>query len=132
MLDMSHMTPQIFVTSDKEYFIVTPGGILQSIRYIKINNDDGTYDVKTMTLEVPHSNDINKYFLTANCNLEPVVYGYVREICKDNKIQMLAIDLINVLILFYGNNQMLHCIQYKSENKKNHYIVEISSFISVN
>ena len=132
------------LTDDQQYLLFTPGNECSlNIKCLKMEEALGD-NVKLpilmngTELTVPKQGSTEKshtYFLTKNWNQRVIIDGYIRKVCKKCRMEMLTVNLMDMVMLFCGSDQFLHCIQdkfNKGESKKIHWILPVSELLRRN
>ena len=142
MIDITqfqHGFGQAFLTEDENHILLIPLGKrgVSDHKFIGIIDiiDDDDFTVRNSKILAPDKDvaidDYRKFIMMPGSVKDDVmVYGFVRKICEECKMDMLHEDLMSVIVPYFCI-EMLHCVnvvetEHRDKKENEHWIVPLS------
>ena len=126
------------LTQDERHIIITQAWNESNDICIIDMSDRNEYKVRKSKVFAPSLGEnywCRKFvMMSGGVNDEIIVYGYVRLICMEYKIDMIVPDVMSVIAIF-SSREMLHCVKlvaerYEKDMDNEHWMIDASFVVS--
>ena len=133
---MKHCQIQdVVLTMDEKYILFLPNKYYTILQYMKVadilDNDYNMYHVNIGTSKRLKGWRTQRFFVTGDWRHELIIIGYLRQKCSEYEMNMMASDLINVLVQMYGGEMinLLNVVLRSDEDIYEHLTLSLNDLL---